>query len=73
MKRTKQKLPKDPNSFCLAHLQTHSSILRFEQKPLTYLELCVQAEQTWVVLNQPRLFGPIQKTDQQQQLLQSEA
>lgn len=38
-----------------------------------YLELCVQAEQTGVVLNQPGLFGSVQETHQQQQLLQSEA
>lgn len=45
----------------------------WQPKPLNYLELCIQAEQTGVVLNQARLFGSVQKTDQQQQLLQSEA
>lgn len=39
----------------------------------TYLELCIQAEQTGVVLDQPRLFGLVQEAHQQQQLLQSEA
>lgn len=48
-------------------------MLRLEQKSVAYLELCIQAEQTGVVLNQARLFGSIKKTDQQQQLLQSEA
>ena len=38
-----------------------------------YLELCIQAEQTGVVLDQPRLFGFVQETHQQEQLLQSEA
>lgn len=38
-----------------------------------YLELCIQAEQTGVVLDQPRLFGFVQETHQQEQLLQSKA
>ena len=37
------------------------------------LELCVHAEQTGVVLDQPGLFGLVQETDQQEQLLQREA
>lgn len=42
-------------------------------KALAYLELCVQAEQTGVVLDQPGLFGFVQETHEQEQLLQSEA
>lgn len=38
-----------------------------------YLELCIQAEQTGVVLDQPRPFGFVQETHQQEQLLQSKA
>lgn len=38
-----------------------------------YLELCIQAEQTGVVLDEPRLFGLVQEAHKQQQLLQSEA
>lgn len=40
---------------------------------LGYLELCIHAEQTGVMLNQPGLFGLIQETHQQEQLLQCKA
>lgn len=51
----------------------HFVVCCWQQKSLTYLELCIQAEQTGVVLNQAGLFGSVQEADQQQQLLQSEA
>ena len=38
-----------------------------------YLELRIHAEQTWVVLEQAGLFGLVQKTHEQEELLQSEA
>lgn len=40
---------------------------------LAYLELSINTEQTGVVFNEPGLFGFVQETHEQQQLLQSEA